>query len=720
MKPLNSETFERLNVFCKKLPRILSPNLGCPVILSPEDLETIGIDIVIAEKEEGPEASLSLVACPSFSGEGSEFSMELAKKGELTEDTLPPNFEGVGETRWLISNTLRSRIFGGKARFFLYRAKPIFPLRDGMLKAVNRQHRLTLYDLLLKNGEQWVGTVFHSLCLRPPEERLRFIHLTDLHTALRNDLYEDNLRDTVSYSSPGEAARKRFNNFNENLRCFIRYANDLADKGELDFVFMLGDLIDFLRQGFHDREDFGGNNYRFFRGLVLGGGNEKNRSTSNPGLKVPIFTSTGNHDWRLFSYDASLRNTVFGLDKETAKQLDLFWADEQEEITNKAEAVYKKLLREGSPISNHTRLGWWINVALRRLEKWQVQLLTPLGASVVAGFLAKIPAVGAFLAEFLGPYYAILTSLIALGVVPIATASLSGLIKWFVRKKIMDLIAVEAGWQALEDYLLSINPYFNYAFRLGRNYFLILDTGHDCLRAQYLWDDGDKKLGPLSIRDNLIGGSPDSMAFYDINEYYPYSQIGWMDRLMERITREGQEGTRPVRIVIGLHAPAANLSQKERRKASQLPGNLPEGVLLPKGQFNIRYGTVNHYLSQFLHLCLGRVERDPGSPRYRPVDVVLAGHAHWKLEMRLAWDQRMNRPALYYGDFTKDGSQFSQTFERLRPFLLQTPASGPRENFSPEPPYFRRLEIDGQGNVCAAEVLALKPNGTIYVPDLSS
>ena len=133
--------------------------------------------------------------------------------------------------------------------------------------------------------------------------------------------------------------------------------------------------------------------------------------------------------------------------------------------------------------------------------------MTPLGASVVAGFLSKIPSLGGFLSRFLGPYYPLLTSLIALVLAPIAMAALSGLVKWFIRKKVMELVAVEAGWQALQDYFLTINPYFNYAFSLGRNYFLVLDTGHDCLRAQYLWDDGDKKLGPLSIRDNIIGGS---------------------------------------------------------------------------------------------------------------------------------------------------------------------------------------------------------------------
>jgi len=432
---------------------------------------------------------------------------------------------------------------------------------------------------------------------------------------------------------------------------------------------------------------------------------------------VPIFTSTGNHDWRYFPYDPVIQRKVYGVEKELAQQLSVNWADEQEEITRKVEAVYNSLIREGSPISNHTRLGWLINVGLRRLQKWQVQLGAPLTASVVAGFLSKIPAVGNYLAQFLGPYYPLLTSLIALALVPVAISILLGVIRGYIRRMIVNLVAIEAGWPALKDYFLTINPFFNYAFRIGRNYFLILDTGHDCLRAQYLWDDGDKKLGPLSIRDNTIGGSPDTLAFYEANEYYPYSQISWIDRLMQLITREAKKADRPVRIFIGLHSPPANLSREERRKADRLTQAQASGVLLPEGRFDIRYGTINHYLSHFFHLCLGRIEQDPVSQRYLPVDIVLAGHSHWKLELRLAWEEKKNKPALYYGDFTREPEGFQRAFETLRPLLLQTPASGPREESAPSPPYFRRVEIDEKGNLLRADVLALQEEGKAIVPN---
>jgi hypothetical protein len=391
-----------------------------------------------------------------------------------------------------------------------------------------------------------------------------------------------------------------------------------------------------------------------------------------------------------------------------AKQLDLFWADEQEEISRKTDSFYGKLLREGTPISNKTGFGKLINWGLRYLEKWQVKLLTPVSLAAMTGLGDKFPWVGNWVQRIVGPYDNLFWSALSLAGIPVIMEAVTGLIKRFTRKRIFDLMAIEAGWQALKDYFLAINPYFNYSFRVGNHYFLMLDTGHDCVRAQYLWDDGDKKLGPVSIRDNTIGQSPDSMAFYDINEYYPYSQIGWVERLMELIQEEKRE---PFRIFVGLHAPPANLSKDEARKAQKEAGDKREGIRLAEGEYNIRYGTINHYLSHFYHLCLGRIESNPDKKRFPLVDMVLAGHAHWKLEFRLAWDDRKKGPAVYFGDFTGKTETLMQDFDRFRPYLLQTPACGPQESMSPEPPYFRLVEIDGQGKILSAGVMRLDEHG---------
>ncbi len=690
------------------LPRILSPNLGCPLILSHDELNNKGFDLVIAAEANSPPPHLLLTARPSFPDEGKEIPLELGSPQEITEGTLPEKFKSVEETRFLISTTLQISIFAGQARFFRYEAKPTPEVGSEAYRKVGQKSCPTLYNLYMEEKEGEAGVVHHALCLRPGNKEVRFIHLTDLHVALRNDLYKANVRENISLPGLQDPERVRFNNFNDNLRRFIVHANSLADQGGLDLVLLTGDLIDFLRHGFQDREYFGHSNFRLFRDLVLGKGRKENQEAKNPGLKVPIFTSTGNHDWRFFPYDPEVSYKVFNINQEVAKQLDLFWADEQEEISRRCDNFYGKLLREGTPISNKTGFGKLINWGLRYLEKWQVKLLTPVSVSALTGLGDKFPWVGNWVQRIVGPYDNLFWSALSLAGIPVIMEAVCGFIKRFTRKRIFDLMAIEAGWQALKDYFLTINPYFNYAFRAGNHYFLMLDTGHDCVRAQYFWDDGDKKLGPVSIRDNTIGQSPDSMAFYDINEYYPYSQIGWVERLMELIQEEKKE---PFRVFVGLHAPPANLSKDEARKAQKEAGDKREGILLAEREYNIRYGTINHYLSHFYHLCLGRTEQRPEERRHPPVDMVLAGHAHWKLEVRLAWDDRKKGPAVYFGDFTGKSDNLMQDFDRFRPFFLQTPACGPRETFSPEPPYFRLVEIDGQGKILSAGVRRLDVQG---------
>ena len=71
-----------------------------------------------------------------------------------------------------------------------------------------------------------------------------------------------------------------------------------------------------------------------------------------------------------------------------------------------------------------------------------------------------------------------------------------GLVKWLVRWKSPDLMALEAGWPALRDYFLNLNPYFNYAFRVDKNYFLILDTGFDSYPDATLLGRRPQETGP--------------------------------------------------------------------------------------------------------------------------------------------------------------------------------------------------------------------------------
>jgi hypothetical protein len=711
-----------------KLPRILSPNLGCPIIGTPEDLRKGGVDVVIAEPIDATWSDYSIIAKPSYPGDGQKFDLLMGYSHELTDPGLPRAFHRMEETRFLISTTLRASIFAGKARFVRFSANPEPILLESQLRMVSGVPRITLYDLVLRKGTEEVATVFHALALRPSKVTLRFIHATDLHVALRNDTYDATLK--IGEEDVGATSPIQFINFNNNLRRFIHHANDLADHGKLDFVLMLGDLVDFLEHNHSDQDDYGENSWKLFRDILTGAETGGAGIEKNPGIKVPVFTSTGNHDWRFFPYPPACNAAAYGLDKKSMRALDPFWADDPEELTKKTKEFYQKMLGEGALLSNvmlggrylHKVGDWLRNMRdkfrepqrstkvrgnlldwfLPRMATWQVQLLAPLTASSLTAIGSKVPLIKGLLNHLHSSPLEMLSVVIA-GVSGFMNGII-GFVKFLVRWKSPQLMALEAGWKALRDYFLFINPYFNYAFQIDKNYFLILDTGFDCLRAQRFWDDGRKKLGPISIKDALLGGSPDSMGFYDANEFYPYSQIAWIEGLLRHISKVEDNPNSLARIFVGMHTPPINLSKKQRLKADILMQGKQE-IPLERGKYDIRYGSINHYLSQFLHLCLGRAEGRP-EERFRQFTMTLAGHAHWRLECCLLWDEVVNKPTVYYGDYTGEPSATQDYLKMLRPLIPQTPAIGPRgdDSFSQSPPHFRWIEIDEWGTVLDARV----------------
>jgi hypothetical protein len=252
-------------------------------------------------------------------------------------------------------------------------------------------------------------------------------------------------------------------------------------------------------------------------------------------------------------------------------------------------------------------------------------------------------------------------------------------------------------------------------------YFLLLDTGHDCLTAQSFWDEGGKKIARLSVKDNIIGGSPDTMAFYPPNAHFPYSQIVWIERVLDLIRR--QQGQRPgeprrCRVFVGLHSPPANLEAKNRARADEaVQANGGNPILLAErwrllGGYNIHYGTINHYLSQFYYLCLGAREENPSVEWGCGVDVVLSGHAHWRLEFRLARSQPVAadwKPVVRYGELAQAVVHASDAPNCwFGPLLLQTAACGPPNwpkagPVFPDTPYYRLIEVEPNLRVSALE-----------------
>ena len=708
---------------------IVSPNLGCPEIVGVQAINEHGFRVVIAvpASEDFDAAAHTLSACPSFGGRDREFALALTEPRKLEDEALPPAFKDVGETRLLISTTLRTELFP-EHDFWAVWAKPMIEIRECHLRTVNGIQRSSLYDLALAVRGEVVGRVRHCLCLRVDDSTVRFVHLTDLHVAARNDMWEAEV-DAVIAGSPVTPGPQLFKNFNARLRDFIKWANNKADEGRLDFVFALGDLVDFSRTGLFDRTP-DDSNWSTLIEILTGSPAEDGRD--NKGLRVPLFTTTGNHDWRTYPYSPVFKLGLFGITKNCAEELDFWYRNTSVDIGKKLEDVNQRLMRKGSPLLARSWWGAIVNMGLRGISVGATRLYARakaigvsygrqlfwgiVGVKTVADLLSLGPvgawhnAVDCYSKHPWASVFIVVLVLLA----GLATIVLPAKLYAWLRTTLEGLIAIEAEVSAISEYFLRVNPYFNYAFQLENCYFIVLDTGPDCLTAQSFWDDGGRKVRSISIPDNILGGSPDTMGFYPANEYYPYSQIAWLENVLSCI-RGRQSGPaadrRKYRIFAGLHAPPANLSVAKRKQADQQlelneKRNQPY-VLMKEGLldgYDIRYGTVNHYLSQFFYLCLGYREGEQSKFNGPGIDAVFAGHAHWTMEFQLRRPKDAGRewsPELLYGNFSERVEATCHASVPWGPLLLQTAACGPAGAIAQEvPPNFRYVTVNDNGEVC--------------------
>ncbi|TFG13532.1 MAG: hypothetical protein EU535_04900, partial [Promethearchaeota archaeon] len=115
--------------------------------------------------------------------------------------------------------------------------------------------------------------------------------------------------------------------FNYNLRLLIEFINHQVSKNNIDFVLMTGDLIDYLKigRGNYQYKD----NFQVFLDLILGlnRGLDKypyfkdQEHINAQEILAPIFTITGNHDYRKghYSFRIGSIHSIFGLTKKDIK-----------------------------------------------------------------------------------------------------------------------------------------------------------------------------------------------------------------------------------------------------------------------------------------------------------------------------------------------------------------------------------------------------------------
>jgi hypothetical protein len=209
----------------------------------------------------------------------------------------------------------------------------------------------------------------------------------------------------------------------------------------------------------------------------------------------------------------------------------------------------------------------------------------------------------------------------------------------------------------------------------------------------------------MSLEDNILGGSPDSRAFDSEQAYYNWSQIVWLERVLETVSQIANDRSKTL---IFLHAPPVNPDNKVEW-VNLWESERPKPKWIGKDECNLTYGTINHYLSQFFYLCMGYREsellEEEVESNLRKVDLVFSGHAHRNIEFRLekewvAMDKRHEVRIfsdVYSQIWDEGGPEVS--WEEYKPVIVQTAACGLGGIHDKNPPYFRKVSLDGTGKI---------------------
>lgn len=709
----------------EEFPLILSPNLGCPEIISAEALMARRtIRLVVATQQSGlrgpPDrilgGALHLRSCSEASW---QIPLQVAgPPQEIPDWNLLTSFPSLEATREMISSELHYQILGDQTRYWRVdgRIEPAHlasrPHEDG--KAFPE-----LFDLVLEDessGQEKVNYHAVQIVARFPTEA-RFIHLTDLHVSQRNDEILDEVLMAKS-ELPRDRLRQQYVNFNENLRAFIHRANALADEGELDFVVITGDLVDYAFPGWDANRDESENNWKTFVNIVTGGGKEPSRD--NHGINVPIFTSTGNHDWRLYPYDPKIHCRAFGLDRKILRGYHYAYFDSRDypssDLARTARGLAGVAHRTAAKVKTAVS-----SLAANRVIPWIFHMVAILGLG------------GVGLRRGQWQYGVILVAVE--GLLLLGSRFIRRWTRWLADLAVSNPLLAEA--RALHYYLRHVNPYFDYAFRYGRHSFIVMDSGADVFTADLLDGKQAETLKRMSKKDNILGGSPDSRAFDSQRKYYNWSQIVWLENVLAMCQQHEDDS----RTFLFLHAPPLNppkrprstwieFRESERKKnhfwLDESNSTLRCGTVnrclrqllylgkkknpwISEFDCNLTFGTVNHYLRQFLYLCMGYCEGELGTervePRVRKVDIVFCGHAHTNIEFRIAkeWIRQYQEHAIrvYCDAYSQTRAQHpsGDWWPKHTPLIVQTAACGLKGANAETPPYFRPVYVDSGGQI---------------------
>jgi hypothetical protein len=372
-----------------------------------------------------------------------------------------------------------------------------------------------------------------------------------------------------------------FVNFNDGFREAILVANNLHAAGKCDVVLATGDLVDFA---YEDGDDpSGGGNFDRLVDIVRGDSPSPSGLAAQP-LTVPIFMVPGNHDYRPLSYPLRFKVSVGPI---------------------------------GHTFGHHECFN---------LTKAQADVLQDLETGRARSrFHQSVQALGSMRE---------LTTSAAAALVAPATPT------WLLNEVI--------GLQAQGCYDVHLGPH-----RL-----VMLDTGHDVGVVSGVLDVVSDYLGFNSENERtFMGGDPNQQGVTS-------THIG---RLNQAITDAGTNGV----VLVGMHGPPLNPAGNEyphyfrETEHPSAPDIEMQGYLfrrVPAGSFVLgsesdvnasmwpewsrtgsswfKRGSTNDLLDHGVARgpIDGFLDAVAGRNRPRPVDLVLCGHGHRRVEYRIGID----------------------------------------------------------------------------------
>ncbi len=301
--------------------RPVRPNLGQPLLLSLDDITDFTITFAgISENTPTPSALLNILQAGNPEMELAISQSRTAHPGiwgplgELSQPIMLRAKEVINIMKYDPVDNHNPPRSKGEHQYktgFRWEANVAFTVDEKRIPDILENGTPQMFDI------QWRyrgsgGTLYHSFYISDihAKRELKFFHVTDTHTASRNDLIPEVLTETRNRYDRRDV-KLRYINFNDNLRAVIKHAN----KEKVDFLVISGDLIDYFHEGILDHDggqywyqdyqagepgEFGGwlgfpaqadSNFKKLIDIITGqdGRGEK--------LNCPVFCIPGNHDY---------------------------------------------------------------------------------------------------------------------------------------------------------------------------------------------------------------------------------------------------------------------------------------------------------------------------------------------------------------------------------------------------------------------------------------